>query len=155
MKLQVSVFWMGFKWHSVAWNMLILITKPWKNLVFIFFYNKNPEQDKHFREHIVKIENILKLWCMWQLTLEGRITVFNSLAASNFIHLLLITKLHNNTIDLLYKIQKKFIWQEKKAKVKHSTLCNGYEKGDIKRITRSLYMILEIKNKDHKYLVKY
>ena len=31
-------------------------------------------------------------------------------------HLLLITKLHDNTIDLLYKIQKNFIWQGKKAK---------------------------------------
>ena len=43
---------------------------------------------------------------MRQLTLEGRITVFKSLAVSKVIHLLLITKLHNNTIDLLYKIQK-------------------------------------------------
>ena len=37
------------------------------------------------------------------------------------IHLLLITKLHNNTIDLMYKIQKTLIWQGKKAKIKHST----------------------------------
>ena len=97
-------------------------------------YNKNREQDKNFCEHIVKIENILKLWRMRQLTLEGRITVFKSLAVSKVIHLLLITKLHNNTIDLLHKIQKNFIWQGKKAKIKHSTLCNGYEKGGIKNV---------------------
>ena len=66
---------------------------------------------------------------MRQLTLEGRITVFKSLALSKVIHLLLITKLHINTIDLLYKIQKNFIWQGKKTKIKHSTLCNGYQKG--------------------------
>ena len=46
---------------------------------------------------------------MRQLTLEGRITVFKSLAVSKLTHLLLITKLHNNAIDLLYKTQKKFI----------------------------------------------
>ena len=46
---------------------------------------------------------------MRQLTLEGRITVFKSLAISKVVHLLLITKLHNNTIDLMYKIQKNFI----------------------------------------------
>ena len=40
-----------------------------------FSYNKNLEQDKNFCKHIVKIENILKLWCMRQLTIEGRITV--------------------------------------------------------------------------------
>ena len=66
---------------------------------------------------------------MRQLTLEGRITVFKSLALSKVTHLLLITKLHINTIDLLYKIQKNFIWQGKKTKIKHSTLRNGYQKG--------------------------
>ena len=43
---------------------------------------------------------------MRQLTLEGGVRVFNSLAVSKVIHLLLITKLYNNTIDLLHKIQK-------------------------------------------------
>ena len=39
--------------------------------------------------------------------------VRKSLAISKVMHLLLITKLHNNTIDLMYKIQKNFIWQGK------------------------------------------
>ena len=96
-----------------------------------FSYNKNLEQDKNFCEHIAKIESILNLLRMRQLTLEGRITAFRSLAVSKVIHLLL---LHENTIDLLYKIEKKFIWQGKKAKIKHSTLCNGYEKGGMKNV---------------------
>ena len=99
-----------------------------------FSYNKNLEQDKNFSEHIFKIENILKLWRMRQLTLEGRVAVFKSSAVSKGIHLLLITKLHKNTIDLLNKIQKTFIWQGKKAKIKYGTLCNGYEKGGIKNV---------------------
>ena len=68
-----------------------------------FSYNKNLEQDKNFCEHIVKIENILKLWHMRQLTLEGRITVFKFLAVSKVIHLLLITKLH--IIQLIFCIK--------------------------------------------------
>ena len=99
-----------------------------------FSYNKNIEQDKTFSEHILNIKSILKLWRMRQLTLEGRITVFKSLAISKVIHLLMITKLHNNTIDIMYKIQKNFIWQGKKAKIKHSTLCNGYENGGLKNV---------------------
>ena len=31
-------------------------------------------------------------------------------------------------------IQKNFFWQGKKAKIKHSTLCNGFEKGGIKNV---------------------
>ena len=34
----------------------------------------------------------------------------------------------------MYKIQKNFIWQEKKAKIKNSTLCKGYEKGCLKNV---------------------
>ena len=69
-----------------------------------FSYNENLEQDKKIFDHIVKIENILKLWRMRQLTLKGRITVFKSLGISKVIHLLLITKIQNNTIDIMYKI---------------------------------------------------
>ena len=86
-----------------------------------FSYNKNLEQDKNFCEHIVKIENTLKLWCMRQLTLERRIPVFKSLTVSKLVHLLLITKIYSNTIDLLHKIQKNFVWQGKEGKIKYST----------------------------------
>ena len=99
-----------------------------------FSYNKNIEQDKNFSEHILNIESILKLWRMRRLTLEGRNAVFKSSAISTVIHLLLITKLRNNTIDLTYKIQKNFLWQGKKAKIKPSTLCNVYENGGLKNV---------------------
>ena len=34
----------------------------------------------------------------------------------------------------MHKIQKSFIWQRKKANIKHSTLCNGYEKGGTRNL---------------------
>ena len=80
--------------------MLILNNETVKILGVYFSYSKNLEQGKNFSEHIVKIENILKLLRMRQLTLEGGITAFKSLAVPKVIHLLLITKLQNNTIDL-------------------------------------------------------
>ena len=46
---------------------------------------------------------------MRQLTIEGRITVLKSLAGSKVTHLLRITKLHNDTTDPLFRIQKNFI----------------------------------------------
>ena len=86
-----------------------LNNKTVKILGVHFSYNKTLEQDKNFCKHIIKIENILTLWRMRQLTLERRIMVFKSLAVPKVIQLLLITKLHNNTIDLLHEIQKNFI----------------------------------------------
>ena len=64
----------------------------------------------------IKIEGILKIWWMRQMALKGRIAVFKSLAVSNGIDLLLKVKVFNYTIDILYKIQKNFIWQGKKQK---------------------------------------
>ena len=59
---------------------------------------------------------------MRQLTIEGRITVLKSLNDSKVIHLLLITKLHNDTTDPLFRI---LYLARKKTKIKLSTLCNG------------------------------
>ena len=54
---------------------------------------------------------------MRQLTREGRITVFKSLPVSKVIHLLLTTKISNDTTTCLYKIQKNFIWLGKTQKL--------------------------------------
>ena len=50
---------------------------------------------------------------MAQLALKARITVFKFLAISKVVHLLLITKLHNKTIDLMHKIQKNYLASQK------------------------------------------
>ena len=56
--------------------------------------------------HIKKIQNILKIWRMRDLTLEGKVTIFKSLAISKIVHLALVINIPVSTIDLLIKIQK-------------------------------------------------
>ena len=43
-----------------------------------YSYNKNLENDENFKQCIAKIENLLKLWRVRNLSLEGKITVFIS-----------------------------------------------------------------------------
>ena len=38
----------------------------------------------------------------------------------------------------MYKIQKKFIWQGRERKIKHSTPCNGHEKGGLKNVALTI-----------------
>ena len=78
------VFRTGFKSHSVAWNVLILIMKLWKCLTFIFHLTKILTKKKKFYERIIKIYNyhIIKNILKRELTLEGRIRGFNLLAIS-------------------------------------------------------------------------
>ena len=84
--------------------------------------------------HIVKIQNILKLWKLRNSTIEGRIVVFQSLVISKLIHLALFTEITLTTINLLTKIQMEFIWKGKNLKIKNSTLCNDYEYGGQKNV---------------------
>ena len=84
--------------------------------------------------HIVKIQNILKLWKLRNLTTEGRIVVFKSLALSKLIHVALVTEIPTTTINLLTKIQIEFLWEGRNPKIKNNTICNDYEYGGLKNV---------------------
>ena len=75
-----------------------------KILGIYFYYNKKLEQEKNFCNHIVKIQNILKLWKLRNLSIEGRIVVFKSLAILKLTHLSLVTEIPTSIINLLTKI---------------------------------------------------
>ena len=59
-----------------AMEFIDLMSTVIKILGIYFSYNKKLEQQKNFFNHIVKIENILKLWKLRNLSNEGRIVVF-------------------------------------------------------------------------------
>ena len=105
-----------------------------KILGIYFSYNKKLKQEKNFLNHIVKILKIVKLWTLRNLTIEGRIVAFKSLAISKLIHLVLVTEIPTTTISLLIKIHIEFIWKGKNIKIKNSTLCNEYEYGGLKNV---------------------
>ena len=55
-----------------------------------------------------KIWNVLKIWRIRNLTVQGKITIFKTLAISKVIHLALVTNIPQVIIDQLNKIQKLF-----------------------------------------------
>ena len=75
-----------------------------------------------------KIETVLKVWRMRNLTLEGKITIFKALPISKIIHLPSVTGLPNSTITQLNKIHKESIWNHKIPKIKEKTLINNFDK---------------------------
>ena len=84
--------------------------------------------------HIIKIQSNLKLRKLRNLTIEGRIAVFKSLAILKLIHLVLISEIPTSSVNLLTKIQMEFIWKGKNLKTKNSTLCNDYKNGGLKNV---------------------
>ena len=115
-------------------NCIYLTEDVIKILAIYFSYNKKLELEKNFLNHIAKIQNILKLWKLRNLTIEGRIVVFKSLAISKLIHLALVTEIPTTIINLLTKIEMEFIWKGKNPKIKNSTLCNDYEYGGLRNV---------------------
>ena len=84
--------------------------------------------------NVRKIEKVLKLWIMRNLTVEGKITIFKTLAISKIIHLSLATHVPTEIINKVNNIQKEFIWNGNNPKIKHSTLCNKYENSGLKNV---------------------
>ena len=109
-----------------------LTEKTMKVLGIHFSYNKKLETEENFIKHVRKTEKVLKLWSMRNLTLEGKIIIFKTLAISKIIHFSLVTNVPTQIINELNKMQKEFIWKGSNPKIKHSTLCNKYENGGLK-----------------------
>ena len=76
----------------------------------------------------------MKLWRIQQLKIEGKILISKALAISRVIHLALVKDVPSSKIVQLGKIQKQFIMKNGNPKLKHTTLFNEYEKGELKDV---------------------
>ena len=66
--------------------------------------------------------------------MSEKITVFKSLSFSNIIFISYLNKVPTTIIKKIEQIQRDFIWNVKKPKIKHTTLINDYEEGGLKDI---------------------
>ena len=76
-----------------------------------FTYNKL--EHMNLQSHIVKIESVLRLWRVRNLTIKEKVLVFKSLAISKIVHLSLITTVPQAIINQLNNIKKTLYGMEK------------------------------------------
>ena len=76
-----------------------LTKKSVKILGIHFSYNDKIENEENFIRLIKKIENVLKIWRTRNLIVQGKITIFKTLAILKVIHLALVTNVPHVTID--------------------------------------------------------
>ena len=67
----------------------------------------------NFQSHIVQIERVLRVWRMRNLTIEGKVLVFKSLAISKTVHLSLTTTVPHAIINQLNNMKKTLYGTEK------------------------------------------
>ena len=109
----------GVKWHSVEKN-----SENYRSSVFS---QQKLENEKNVRNNIQKIETVLNIWRMENLTFEGKITIIKTLAISKIKHLASVTVLPNSTITQLNKIHNEFICNHKRPKIIEKTLINSFD----------------------------
>ena len=67
------------------------LTKKSVKILGIHFPYKKIEDEENSVKHIRKIEDVLKIWRISNLTVQGKITIFKTLGISKVIHLALVT----------------------------------------------------------------
>ena len=72
-------------------------------------YDINLINQKNSCKAITSINDILKLWRMRNLSIEGKIAAFKTLAISSLVYLALLTVFPNHITDEVAKIQKSFV----------------------------------------------
>ena len=95
-----------------------------------FSYNKTRQDEKNFLETITKIQNVLRIWRIQSLTLEGKIIVLKTFAISKIAYISMMIKFPAETINQLEKIQKRFIWPTK-PKIKNETISSDLKDGGL------------------------
>ena len=73
------------------------------------------------------MQELLKIWKMRKLTLEGKIVIFKTIAISKIVFQAFITNVPKHIVYELQKIQQAFFWNNSSPKIKHETLCNDYK----------------------------
>ena len=97
-----------------------------------FSHNKKAQIRKNFFVTIRDIQKVLRVWNLRNLSLEGRILIFKTLAISK-ICLSLLADVPNIITSEIQNIQKNFLWQFSRPKINDKTLCNTFDNGGLKK----------------------
>jgi len=90
--------------------------------------------DKNVIVTVEKIVKHLNIWRQRQLTLEGKIVIFKTLAISKIVHVAYLSNVPKAIVEKLEKIQSEFLWNGKKAKINNKTLCSKFQNIDLQKV---------------------
>ena len=75
-----------------------------------FSYNSRLKEEYNFLKIASNVQSVLNLWQYRNLTLEGQIVVFKSLAISKIVFQALIAPVPTHVFKVLEIIQTSFLW---------------------------------------------
>ena len=144
---KTNIIWIGSKkfskevFHHVKWKL------TWGETLFNLLgvqFSVNLEEIivNNFEQKILEMKKLTKHWLSRKLTVLGRITVVKTLIISKITHLLISLPNPPDTITKqINKLLYNFIWQNKPEKIKREILIQDYNKGGIKMLHFSNFMM--------------
>ena len=75
-----------------------------------FSYNKKLKEKKNFCKIVTDMQQVLKIWKMRRLTLEGKIVIFKTIAISKIVFQAFITTAPKHIVNELKKKHKKLFF---------------------------------------------
>ena len=98
------------------------------------WFSNDPQKCKllNFEDKIKKIEQLMNIWSTRNFSLKGKVTILKSLIVSQFSFL--FSTIYT-PVEILHKIDKiifSFLWNNKPAKVKRSTIVSSIRNGGLK-----------------------
>ena len=104
-----------------------------KNTINFFSYNKNVELE-NFKKTIIGIDKALRMRRQRNLTSEGKIIIFKTLALSKVVFLTQILLIPNEITTTTQRIQREFLWNSSNIKIKHETIYNDFQNGGLENV---------------------
>ena len=97
-------------------------------------YDNELANNKNYVTLLENIQSVLNLWSSRGLTIGGKILVFKTLGISKMQYLAQMAHVPRHIIEQLKCLHKKFLWNNRLPKIKHSTLIGEYYEGGLKNI---------------------
>ena len=80
------------------------------------------------------MEGVVACWRWRNLTIIGKIALFKSLVFSKIVFISYLNSIPKALIEKIEQIQKEFLWDKKRPKIKQSSLKSDYKYGGLKSI---------------------
>ena len=132
---KTKAIWLG-KWEKSGGNPLQLkwLRNPVKILGIHVSYDEKGNNQHNFNHKLQKLQTNLDLWRPRDLTLFGRVLIIKSLALSQLIYSASNLNVPHEITSIIKSKLFKFLWKNKKDKIKREGLYQDRDKGGIRMI---------------------
>ena len=132
-KSKTLLIWLGpWRKRKDTVQNLMVCDSSFNNLGIELGYDQKQCDQKNFNSKISKMNIKYNIWKTRDLSILGKILIAKSLGISNLVYSLSNSISSITHIKDSQKLTNDFIWNNRPAKIKHSTLINDYDKGGLK-----------------------